>query len=743
MDNFNNNNPGYEYEPSGQGYYNAGYYGEGGPQSMYEGGGGEQAYYQEGGAGVYAPGYGAEATDPSYQNQQYGYSQGAAWNQQPQGSNEWSPEVAAKPTKPGSYYLHNEFAPQVFGFPVSALAFDPAYEAMYIASTTQSLSSTRWRSNRDSMLATHSTLDGSLYSSVAGHPEAASSTLQAVYECMYGIPKTVPMPPGRHHIPPHAYRPPFGSSEVETSMSSIMGGKHGHIGINSMLPLGGYAASVSPAAVRLHAHGGLQVHDHEIEGMLSGTIHPHSDQGGATHISVGGIPCGGTKFKENEIHCMDLWQGLRVVSSRSFKDRYTKKVAVTTMATSHDRGSIVAGCSDGYIRVLDGSLRELATIKSHKGGVSSLAISPDGNLIATTGYSSRAVKGKETSVLYALPDPTVLVYDIRYLGRGGISHPFAGVRGSPHHVAFVPDIENLASNRLVVGSGQSGGGLQIIVPFEAQNEKSTSFFLPQLEQSESISAMTQSEDDLALGTSAGRVLRYKLTGYSKTKHKSPSSNSGAFVPSGSNSPSRSSSFKGSRPAKKEKRPLETPPFVPPLPAVSMDPKLLLPGADPGMRNGADEKIKSLFAAYILQADPKLSTIGNSVEEAMSSFGSLAGNTIVPNGRRTVAANFINEAAPAEGDCILTIPTSKLELNLLSDHNPVSKRYRGKKVKETRPNPNKLLYNSKLSSICYEGGMKGRRKLKGHKSSGSVSHLRTDQIIEISNLLTSPSSRVLT
>jgi hypothetical protein len=346
-----------------------------------------------------------------------------------------------------------------------------------------------------------------------------------------------------------------------------------------------------------------------------------------------------------------------------------------------------------------------------------MAVSADGMLIATTGYGS-GIKVKDPSILYAFPDPTVYIYDIRYLGRGGMPHPFAGVRGAPHHVAFVPDVEDLPSNRLLIGSGQAGGGLQILVPFQDQTQDSTSFYLPQWEQGEFISAMAQSEDEVALGTSAGRVLRYRLEGYHSTnKNKSPSLKSSTFVPS--TSPNRGSSLASST-KRREKQPLQMPSFFSPMPAASIDPNLLLPGNDPGMRNGADGKIKSLFGTYILQADPKLSSIGNSVEDALTTFGSLAGTPIVPNRRRSVAPSLVNEATPGEGEYLLTIPTSLLDLDLLANHNVVSKRYRGK-AKDPKPNPNKLLYCSKLSSICYEDGLNGRRRVRGHRSN-SVSQL---------------------
>ena len=704
-----------------------------------------------GGTGAYQqPSYGADALSTSayYSQQSYEYGQQqepGVWDQtlpqQAQMSHhEYAPHQmplpqhqAVETTERGNYALLNEFAPRIFDYPVSALAYDTAYNAIYVASTTQSMSSTRWRNNRASMLVTHSTTDGMLYSSVYGHPEAPPSILQAIYRCMYGIAKTVPLAPNRQHIPPHAYRPPYGGSNVDAAPTLIpnsAGGgvtKQGHIGINSLLPLNGYVASVSPAAVRLHSHGGLQLHDHNIEGMICGTIHPHSDEGMATHISVGGIPIDGpSKFKKHEVHCMDLWQGLRIVSSRAFKDSYSDKVGVTAMATSQERGSIIAGCSDGNIRILDGSLRELATVKSHAGGVSSIAVAEDGMLIATTGFGSRISVEKETSALYSFPDPTVYLYDIRYLGRGGMSHPFAGLRGGPQFLSFLPDMDNLPSSRLLVGSGQPGGGLQIMVPFEAQNEKSATFILPQLEQGESISSLVRKpEGELALGTSSGRVLQYQLVGYDFSTRKASTSsrvqagNSKIFTPAGNiGKPSHQAP---SVPLK-DMQELEIPSFLPAIPPLSLDPSLLQAN-DPNIRNGPNDKFKSLFTSYVLQADPKISFVGNSAEEAMTTFGALGARPIVGASKRSVATSLLNEASKEAGDYLVTIPTSKLDVDLLAEHGSLSRRYKPhKKPKETIPNPNKLLYTANLSSMFYEDGLNRRKQRRGQRPNGSVSHL---------------------
>lgn len=125
--------------------------------------------------------------------------------------------------------------------------------------------------------------------------------------------------------------------------------------------------------------------------------------------------------QRHQLHCLDVWRGLHVVSSRNIHDSdhdssSSLPLGITAMATSQKRGSIVAGCSDGKIRFLDGSLREVAKIRGHASSVTDIAVSEDGMLIATTGYGYRPTGGAS---LYAFPEPNILLFDIRYLGKRG------------------------------------------------------------------------------------------------------------------------------------------------------------------------------------------------------------------------------------------------------------------------------------------------------------------------------------
>jgi len=403
-----------------------------------------------------------------------GYQQ---WSVMPEIQEQHYDDMQAIP-KAGCYYPVSPVMPPWGTAPVTAIAFDNKYDAMYLASTTMSngrptavrLKTDPHQPNYDrhAMLSvhnTHPTVNGMLYASVAGHPEASSNALMSIYSCLYGFShNTTPATAtttnrntigtgGRTttttttssssrsrtatQVPAHAYKPVYGRTNSSTPGMDLskaiiggtfVGGKNTfHMGVNTLLPLSGHVASVSPADVRIHAKGGLQMADSPLEGMLCGTLHPdpssHGCQEGdqvppASHIVVGGIMHG--ENRRHQLHCMDVWQGLQIVNSRKFNDRDYEisspgvPLGITALATSNSRGSIVAGCSDGKIRFLDGSLREVAKIRGHASSVNDVAVSDDGMLIATTGYGYRP---KDSASLYACPDPNVLIFDIRYLGE--------------------------------------------------------------------------------------------------------------------------------------------------------------------------------------------------------------------------------------------------------------------------------------------------------------------------------------
>ena len=144
--------------------------------------------------------------------------------------------------------------------------------------------------------------------------------------------------------------------------------------------------------------------DAVLSGMLCGTIHPNNtnsyhqgiDDAAAsslpTHITVGGLAMESSFEKGRRstassslrhVQCLDVWEGLRPVASYGIsadagtrsKREVRTDVAVTALAGIPHNGTIVAGCTDRTVRLLDSRLREVATIKGHMGGVVNVAAS--------------------------------------------------------------------------------------------------------------------------------------------------------------------------------------------------------------------------------------------------------------------------------------------------------------------------------------------------------------------------------
>lgn len=644
----------------------------------------------------YDPGY-QEYTDPA--GQYYPPYLIPAEYLDPASKSHWDAAGAEENVLPGYYFPIANLSPQLYGAPISALAYDDEYEAIYVASHTQPLG--RHHGNRVSMMVTHSTLDGILYSSCAAHPEADSSTMDSLYQIMYG--GGSPVASSNHrmaHIPAHAYQPPYGMDET----GSFLGKRQ--MGITTLLPIKGYVASVSPSAVRVHSHGGLCMSDHDILGMISGTIHP-----GSMHVSVGGAAMGAHK---SHVHCMDLFQGLRIVLSNTFRsESISVPFGVMCMSTNHDKQTIVVGCSDGTLRLLDASWRarggsELAKVRSHAAGVSNVAVSNDGNLVATTGFASRS---SSSIAPYAFPDQHLFIYDVRFLGRGGILHPFSAVKGGPRLVSFLPDVQDQPHNRLLVASGQAQGGMQIITPFENDNENPANFLLPHLAHWESVTALHVSEEYLAVGTSHCNVLQFQMTGYDKPTTTHSYSNAEVFIPSGSGAFGGTVSRRLPTALHKGKKPLVLPSYIPQLPPLSLDPTLLQ-STDPGIRNGATDKLKSIFTSYIMCADP--TTVN---DEESSAFGSFANDVLLIPPKRTISNQLIEAASKEEGDVLSTVLTSKINIDLLEYARTDKQKARKEQI---LPNPNRLLYSKKLSEVCYEKTeSRGERRGRGHRNDGNV------------------------
>jgi len=612
-------------------------------------------------SGYYSPGRNSICYQ-DYIGEQYfdQYGNAASFNQ-------WKETEVIETLEPGYLSPLPHLVPQIYSSPVSAVAYDEGYLSMYVASHTQPFGE---RSRRASMLVTHSTINGNLISSCGGHPEADSGVLQSVY-------KTFFCGDYQHNcrnqrLPIHAFQPPYGATVQQP---------HGaQLGISELIPgTAGYITSVSPAGVRIHTIGGLCVSDFAVNGMMCGTPHLESK---TTHVSVGGC--------HSKIYCLDLYQNLRVVSSHSLQS----DVGVMTLSSNNNKQALVAGCSDGTLRFIDGRMRgaELARIKSHTGGVTGVTSSGDGTLVATTGFAAKSHVSPVPVGLYAYPDPHILVYDVRYLGRGGIVHPFSGMKGSPRILSFLPDISNQPRNRLLAGSGQTGGGMQIITPFEESDKNPLNFLFPSLDQGESMICMTLSDQFIAVGTSQSRVLQFELRGYNKHQtNRSKDVESPMYVGS-SMITSSTTQTEINEDTVVEKTALEVPNFYPDIPPLSINPLVLLKEQAVGGTLST-----SVFSSYIMCSDPLVSSVGSREE---STFGAIARNPLVPTPRRTVAKTVIDAGSKSQGDTGLLVPTSVLKIDLLPKGEVGNIRKKNKGARELLANPNKLLYSDKLASECY-------------------------------------------
>lgn len=442
-----------------------------------------------------------------------------------------------------------------------------------------------------------------------------------------------------------------------------------------------------------HTPGGLQVCSNNIVGMIAGTFHPgiYSQDGTdeksisscATHVTVGGVS---SNRSGTNLFCMDLYSSaLKVVASHAVRpDDGSKKMCISDLATNHETSNIIAACSDGTLRIFDGNWRggnfmESAKIKAHAGGVNCVATS--GNLICTTGFSSRSpanvVNG--SSQLYAFPDEHVLVFDIRFLGRGGICHPVSVLKGGPRFVTFIPGLNHNLEDRILVASGQNGGGLQIINPFESLSQETTTshdYLNPPLEINEAISAMSYVGKNLAIGTTHGNVFQYSLSGYEN------------IVPR-----------RGNDIVKMSNEPLDAPTFLE-APPLSIEPFLLQGSV------AHDAPSMSIFNPYLMNKPPTITPTYVDNEWNPYSFGPLTNNVCKPAQRKELSENLTQILAATQRDeYVSSIQTSTLGVNLINQ-NPAGK------GKNELMNANRLL-SKKFENVFYKVSDPRKSSKKGN------------------------------
>lgn len=626
------------------------------------------------------------------------------------------------------YARHNHDlvqSPLLYGTPISAVAYH-SDEAICAATPTQAQSAaSERRSSRAARMLTYTINDIGvlLYSAVASHPEAPPSVLRAIYSALYGTAATTTTTTtttsttsnkSAFTVPNHAHTPYFGSVDPALPDSGALSSTGNlQLGVTNLIPLvEGTVASVSPAGMRIHAVGGMLLADQHLEGMLAASSWNHNSNNNnkpesvVSHIMVGGMALAAQlpdnkAFGPHHLHCLDVWQGLQIVSSHTL-DRANRldnpNIAVTALATSHSRGCVAVGCSDGYLRLVDDRNRDLAAIKSHTGGVVGVAVSEDGTLVATTGYGSTAAMRSPTTPLFAYPDSTILVHDLRYLGRGGFPHAFDGLCGGPRHLQFLPECDQQPHHRLLVASGQVGGGCQVIVPFQDAS-LSNNFIIPHLDRLEYVSAMCVSNEKLALATNHGNIRQYRMAGFQRSE-----TNDNGSTFNDSSSPARGAY--GARSASSysepvEKRHLVLPSFVPPLSEVALEATLLL-SEKPFMRMGESEKIRSIMGAYIFTGTPTLSSVslrGSKHGASLSSFGPLASNPLVAQCRFKVSTTLSSKSRHVM-DFVETIPASELNVDVFGDHRPIKIKERKKNESKLLQNPNKFIYSNDIFKAVY-------------------------------------------
>lgn len=137
-----------------------------------------------------------------------------------------------------------------------------------------------------------------------------------------------------------------------------------------------------------------QQHGSLLSGMTCGALMESGDHhfavvgGMSSFDETGGSGVGSTTTtatrSSQHVHCVDLHRDLKIVSSHTLipnnnsgdRGQQQKRMCVSDMAFHTERNSIVVGCSDGTIRVLDGGRRnvEVAKAKAQLGGVANVAV---------------------------------------------------------------------------------------------------------------------------------------------------------------------------------------------------------------------------------------------------------------------------------------------------------------------------------------------------------------------------------
>ena len=314
---------------------------------------------------------------------------------------------------------------------------------------------------------------------------------------------------------------------------------------------------------------------------------------------------------------------------------------------------------------------------------------------------------------YPFPDNNTLVYDLRYLGRGGIPHSSAGAR----FVSFLPagSIPGQADELLLIGSGQTYGGFELIAPFDSSGAAGSIYFQPELNSGEAMSTVNYANGELAVGTSQGRVLQYVLANYQKTTHSPTAGSPARNAKSNFASKDVDLDIRGASLDEK----LDMPPFVPPPSELAVDPRIL----SSKNYNKPDNSLQgwNVFNAYSLYSRPVLSTEQSPLHPRYSrvnvgrtTLGPIYKQPLILPAKRHLSEKLRSSNVESGGERVKVFPTP----TVLGDD-----------ATSDRFNPNRLLYDKEARAACYHEDKKySKNEGEGQERSEIPSrYLLTDRL----------------
>jgi len=232
------------------------------------------------------------------------------------------------------YYNFTTFHPNLRNTAVSTLSFDSHHEllhcgGMQTTGTPKYQNEKKKETTYTSMMCSVVLPSLDIYSSVSAHPACDAS---------FTAPNN-PEDPTKFKV------------KVKEGLTEIHSFLHG-------------TATLSLYGIRCHNKGGLLLADHPLKGVQTGCFNPGSPD--PTHLTVGGSSIPG-----QQLHCLDIYNAFSPVSTLDLN----ANVSVLTSSPANSSPTILAGCTDGSIRVLDGLLRSFKRkheykFQAHSGGVS-------------------------------------------------------------------------------------------------------------------------------------------------------------------------------------------------------------------------------------------------------------------------------------------------------------------------------------------------------------------------------------